>query len=67
MQQQHELNTKSSMNERQIITAVKAMREAQREYFRTRTHESLKKSKALEKRVDDMIEEYFKPKQPALF
>lgn len=55
------------MNEREIITAAKAMRDAQREYFRTRTYESLKKSKALEKRVDDMIEEYFKPKQPALF
>lgn len=67
MQQQHELNTKSSMNEREIITAVNAMRNAQREYFRTRSHESLKKSRALEKRVDDMIEEYFKPKQPGLF
>lgn len=53
--------------ERQIITAVKAMREAQKEYFRTRSHESLKKSKALEKRVDDMIEEFFNPKQPELF
>ena len=67
MQQQHELNTKSSMNEREIITAVKLMREAQKEYFRTRSHESLRKSKALEKRVDDMIEEYFNPKQLGLF
>ena len=33
--------------ERQIITAVKSMREAQREYFRTRTYESLKKSKQI--------------------
>jgi hypothetical protein len=53
--------------ERQIITAVKAMREAQKEYFRTRSHESLRKSKALEKRVDDMIEEFFNPKQLGLF
>lgn len=53
--------------EREIITAVKAMREAQKEYFRTRSHDSLRKSKALEKRVDNMMDEYFKPKQPGLF
>ena len=53
--------------EKEIITAVKAMREAQKEYFRTRSHDSLRKSKALEKRVDDMIEEYFNPKQLGLF
>lgn len=53
--------------EKEIITAVKAMRETQKEYFRTRSHDSLRKSKALEKRVDDMIEEYFNPKQPGLF
>jgi len=53
--------------EREIITAVKAMREAQKEYFRTRSHDSLRKSKALEKRVDNMMYEYFKPKQPGLF
>ena len=53
--------------EREIITAVKAMREAQKEYFRTRSHDSLRKSKAMEKRVDNMIDEYFKPKQPGLF
>ena len=34
--------------EKEIITAVKAMREAQKEYFRTRSHDSLRKSKALE-------------------
>ena len=55
------------MEERQIVTVVKLMREAQKEYFRTRSHDSLRKSKALEKRVDDMIEEYFNPKQPGLF
>lgn len=53
--------------EKEIITAVKAMREAQKEYFRTRSHDSLRKSKALEKRVDNMMDEYFKPKQPGLF
>ena len=55
------------MEERQIVTAVKLMREAQKEYFRTRSHDSLRKSKALEKRVDGMIEEYFNPKQLGLF
>ena len=55
------------MEERQIVTAVKLMREAQKEYFRTRSHDSLRKSKALEKRVDNMMDEYFKPKQPGLF
>lgn len=53
--------------EKEIITAVKLMREAQKEYFRTRSHDSLRKSKAMEKRVDNMIDEYFKPKQPGLF
>lgn len=53
--------------EKEIITAVKAMREAQKEYFRTRDKQTLQKSKALEKRVDNMMEEYFKPKQPGLF
>ena len=53
--------------EKEIITAVKAMREAQKEYFRTRSHDSLRKSKALEKRVDDMIKDFFNPKQPGLF
>ena len=53
--------------EKEIITAVKLMREAQKEYFRTRSHDSLRKSKAMEKRVDNMMNEYFKPKQPGLF
>lgn len=53
--------------EKEIITAVKAMREAQKEYFRTRDKQALQKSKALEERVDNMIDEYFNPKQPRLF
>ncbi len=34
---------------------VKEMREAQKEYFRTRSKESLIKSKTLEKRVDEAL------------
>ena len=38
-----------------FIELVRAMRAAQKEYFRTRTGTALKKSKALEKQVDDFI------------
>ena len=38
------------------MSLVKQMREAQREYFRTRSRESLQASKALEKRVDEEIQ-----------
>lgn len=41
-----------------LISAVKAMREAQKEYFRTRDRQVLQRSKALEKRVDALIAEY---------
>lgn len=41
-----------------FITTVKAMREAQKEYFRTRDRQVLLKSKTLEKRVDALIAEY---------
>lgn len=41
-----------------FITTVKAMREAQKEYFRTRDRQVLQRSKALEKRVDDYIAQY---------
>lgn len=44
--------------EEQIISTVKAMREAQREYYRTRDINVLRRSKALEKRVDTLIAEY---------
>lgn len=47
--------------EQQIITAVKAMRDAQKEYFRTRDKELLRKSKALEKKVDALINQYMNP------
>ena len=41
-----------------FITTVKAMREAQKEYFRTRDRQVLQRSKALEKRLDALIAEY---------
>lgn len=43
---------------KQLLPAVKAMREAQKEYFRTRDRQVLQRSKALEKRVDDLLAEY---------
>ena len=41
-----------------FISAVKAMREAQKDYFATRDINVLRRSKALEKRVDDLLAEY---------
>lgn len=52
--------------EEQIISAVRAMREAQKEYFRTRDINVLRRSKALEKRVDTLLAEYENP-QKGLF
>lgn len=49
--------------EEQIISTVKAMREAQREYYRTRDINVLRRSKALEKRVDTLIAEYENPQK----
>lgn len=43
---------------KEIIELVAEMRNAQREYFKTRDYEVLRKSKALEKRVDSEIAEY---------
>lgn len=40
------------MKPNEILELVAEMRDAQREYFRTRDYEVLRKSKALEKRVD---------------
>lgn len=40
-----------------LRVAVIAMRDAQRNYFRTRAQTWLTKSKALEKRVDDILVE----------
>lgn len=51
------------MIEQQIISAVRAMREAQKEYFRTRDVNVLRRSKALEKRVDTLLAEYDNPQK----
>lgn len=45
------------MNEEQFYNAVKAMREMQIKYFRTRNVIVLQKAKALEKKVDNYIKE----------
>lgn len=39
----------------QFFNLVKAMREAQKEYFTSRSLEALRKSKQLERRVDEYI------------
>lgn len=43
------------MNPKEFYDTVVAMREAQKEYFRTRYPESLKKSRALETEIDREI------------
>jgi hypothetical protein len=56
----------------QFFNLVKAMREAQREYFSTRSHAALQKARQLEQRVDEHIkrgDDYLnnQPPQPTLF
>lgn len=51
----------------QFFNLVKAMREAQREYFSTRSHAALQKARQLEQRVDDYIKRgdaYLNRQQP---
>ena len=43
------------MNARDFFDLVTEMRQEQKNYFKTRSTESLKKSKELEKQVDDEI------------
>lgn len=45
----------NTMNAKEFFSLVKEMRLQQKEYFKTRSSDVLKKSKALEKRVDDEI------------
>lgn len=55
---EHFLKTKqpmSTMNQYQFFKLVRAMRSAQKMYFKNRSHDDLRKSKALEKRVDEEI------------
>lgn len=44
------------MNPRQFFDLVADMRSSQKEYFKTRSSQSLQKSKELERKVDDEIE-----------
>lgn len=46
---------------RAFAALVNAMRQAQREYFRTRSSAALDKAKTLEKAVDRQIERLFSP------
>ena len=51
----------------QFFNLVKAMREAQRDYFSTRSHDALAKARQLEKQVDTYIkrgDDYLKQQQP---
>ncbi len=50
-----------------IITLVKQMRDAQRLYFRYRTHDELKQAQHLEREVDQAIRDYQGRQQQNLF
>lgn len=52
------------MNNKQFYDTVKRMREAQKEYFRTRDKRILIRSINLESAVDGMIQEEEKSKTP---
>ena len=43
------------MDKREFFEKVSEMRDAQKEYFKTRSNASLNKSKKLEKEIDDEI------------
>ena len=45
------------MNEQEFKQLVKEMRDAQKNYFKTRTNLTLTKAKQLEKQVDDELED----------
>lgn len=63
------------MNSRTFFEKVSLMREAQKDYFRTRSRDALRKSKALEAEIDHEIERVRAmgypaeqlPQQPNLF
>ena len=44
-----------TMDAKSFFNLVAALRDKQKEYFRTRSQSALRESKALEKRVDDEI------------
>lgn len=53
------------MDARELAKLVNEMRQAQAEYFRTRSPAALERSKALEKRVDAAVRDILE--QPTLF
>lgn len=63
------------MDKRQFFEKVALMRDAQKDYFRTRSHDALRKSKALEAEIDREIQrvrdlgysQLHPAKQPNLF
>lgn len=63
------------MNSRTFFEKVALMREAQKDYFRTKSRDALRKSKALEAEIDHEIERVrgmghiapAQPHQPSLF
>ena len=63
------------MDKRQFFEKVALMRDAQKDYFRTRSHDALRKSKALEAEIDREIQrvrdlgysQLHTAKQPNLF
>lgn len=46
-----------------LLDLVLAVRNAQREFFRTRSASALERSKALEKQVDDLLAKINSPQQ----
>lgn len=63
-------NTKvTKMPEREFRDLVRRMREAQREFFKTRSHLYLERAKALEKEIDRDLQADAPadPKNPTLF
>jgi hypothetical protein len=55
------------MKHAEFVELVREMRFNQRQYFKHRTQGFLEKSKALEKQVDQYLEDTAKPNQQTLF
>lgn len=51
----------------ELVSLALKMREAQKEYFKTRRSDALADSKRLEREFDKAADEFFNPPQPNLF
>ena len=51
----------------EILKLGREMRKAQNEYFRIHTQSNLNKARALEKRFDKEVEQYFNPSKQLCF